>query len=116
MNSSGIYPMRPRVGVPGIKLRYYSFFPLLTNRESIHIGSTNLPSEEIEILIKELSHKYQGTSYNMIHRNCNHFSNDLSLAITGKSIPGWINRLAKFGSLVPCSITKNEEMGPTLER
>lgn len=105
MNSSGIYPMRPKVGVPGIKLR-----------QSIHIGRTNLPSEEINILIRDFSQKYQGTSYNMIHRNCNHFSNDFSIAITGKGIPGWINRLAKIGSLVPCSITKNEEMGPSLQR
>jgi PPPDE putative peptidase domain len=37
-----------------------------------------------------------------ITRNCNHFTADLCHRLTGKTVPGWINRAAKLGTMFPC--------------
>ncbi|KAK9145025.1 hypothetical protein Sjap_004928 [Stephania japonica] len=69
----------------------------LTFRKSILIGRTDLGPHEVHKFMEELSKSYTGTSYNLITKNCNHFCNDVSLRLTGKRIPRWINRLAKIG-------------------
>ncbi|KAK9109965.1 hypothetical protein Sjap_018025 [Stephania japonica] len=71
--------------------------PGLTFRKSILIGRTDLGPHEEHKFLEELSKSYTGTSYNLITKNCNNFCNDVSLRLTGKRIPRWINRLAKIG-------------------
>ncbi|KAG0736043.1 hypothetical protein G6F22_011328 [Rhizopus arrhizus] len=68
------------------------------------MGYSKLSQKEIEKVISELSDEYMGTSYNLLTRNCNHFSDNLCKRLTGKSIPGWINRAAKLGAMFPCVI------------
>ncbi|CAM9660695.1 unnamed protein product, partial [Discosporangium mesarthrocarpum] len=36
-------------------------------------------------------------SYNIARHNCNHFADELCFALTGRRIPGWINRAANVG-------------------
>ncbi|KAK9109966.1 hypothetical protein Sjap_018026 [Stephania japonica] len=68
----------------------------LTFRKSILIGRTDLGPHEVHKFMEELSKSYTRTSYNLITKNCNHFCNDVSLRLTGKRIPRYINRLAKI--------------------
>jgi len=87
---TGVYTIEPRAAV-GVKYR-----------ESVDIGDVVVSPQEMEVLVEELSAKYLGNTYHMLNRNCNHFSNELCERLTGISIPGYINRLAYLGSLVPC--------------
>ncbi|GLT55028.1 hypothetical protein SLA2020_281820 [Shorea laevis] len=37
-----------------------------------------------------------------VAQNCNHFTDDITWRLTGKHIPGWVNRLARLGALCGC--------------
>ncbi|KAL4566760.1 hypothetical protein LXL04_030883 [Taraxacum kok-saghyz] len=71
-------------------------------RKQILIGFTEKNWMEVRAVMEELAEKYKGISYNLIARNCNHFSNDACVRLTGNTIPSWINRLARIGSLCNC--------------
>ena len=113
---SGIFTMRPRVGIPGITLR-----------QSIVIGKTRMSEVEVHRLAVLLGRSsYRGVDYNLLSRysfciidgfgsNCNHFSDTFCRQICGAKIPRWINRLAYIGTLVPPSwlpIVSNVPVAP----
>jgi len=89
-NFTGVYESTPRVVVGA------------AFRESILLGETSLTRTEIQNILNELSLDYVGVSYHPIKRNCNAFSNDLSLRLLNKPIPSYVNRLAYFGSFMTC--------------
>jgi len=49
--------------------------------------------------MEKLSRKYHGDTYHLIAKNCNHFTEEVCLQVTGKPIPGWINRMARVGKI-----------------
>ncbi|GKE11753.1 deSI-like protein, partial [Tanacetum coccineum] len=65
-------------------------------KRSIPLGSTNMTPIEFRSFMQQLSNKYYGDTYHLIAKNCNHFTNEVSMRLTGKTIPKWVNRLAKF--------------------
>ncbi|KAI7748819.1 hypothetical protein M8C21_022673 [Ambrosia artemisiifolia] len=75
-----------------------------TFRKQILIGWTDMNPKEVKGVMNELAHKYKGTSYDLFTRNCNHFCNDVCIRLTGKSIPSWINRLARIGLMCFCIV------------
>ncbi|XP_002970161.2 deSI-like protein At4g17486 [Selaginella moellendorffii] len=94
-SSSGVFEVIPR-SCPG-----YTF------RKAMVLGSTELSAGDVRELIERMSIAYTGDSYHLILRNCNHFTNEVSLRLTGCAIPGWVNRLANigmcsFGSCIMC--------------
>lgn len=52
---------------------------------------------ELRSFMEHLSGKYHGDTYHLIAKNCNHFTDEVCMRLTGKPIPGWVNRLAKVG-------------------
>lgn len=72
--------------------------PGFTFRKSILIGKTDMDAKEVQLLLQKLATEYSGNTYNLITRNCNHFCNDLCMRLTKKSIPNWVNRLARLGN------------------
>eukprot|EP00252_Welwitschia_mirabilis_P026157 TRINITY_DN8446_c0_g1_i2.p2 TRINITY_DN8446_c0_g1~~TRINITY_DN8446_c0_g1_i2.p2 ORF type:complete len:107 (+),score=24.73 TRINITY_DN8446_c0_g1_i2:509-829(+) len=44
-----------------------------------------------------------------MEKNCNHFTDDISKQLTGKHIPGWVNRLARIGSICSCLLPESIE-------
>lgn len=53
--------------------------------------------------MEKLSRKYHGDTYHLIAKNCNHFTEEVCLQVTGKPIPGWINRMARVGKAIKLS-------------
>ncbi|KAG6658552.1 hypothetical protein CIPAW_04G169900 [Carya illinoinensis] len=51
--------------------------------------------------------EYHGDTYHLIFKNCNHFTDDISWRLTGKHIPGWVNRLARVGALCSCLLPES---------
>lgn len=73
-------------------------------RQSIALGECYKSSEEVTDIVIQLARKYTGSSYHLLKRNCNNFSDELSLKLVERRIPRWINRLAKIGSVVSSAL------------
>ncbi|CAM8926174.1 unnamed protein product [Rhodiola kirilowii] len=84
--TSGVFGVEPRK-CPGFKFR-----------KSIFIGTTYLSENQVRDFMERYSAYYNGDSYHLITKNCNHFCKDICHKLTGKPIPKWVNRLAKIGS------------------
>ena len=72
---------------------------------TIEIGITTASAADVERITRKLESRFFGPeTYNILHHNCNHFSNALCTELTGRGIPGRVNRLANMTS--PCSECK----------
>ena len=76
------------------------------NSQQILHGFTLSPQNEIDSIIKEASEAFQGTSYNLLNKNCNHFTSYLCEKLTGRPGPSWLNRAASIGVALPCVVPK----------
>ncbi|KAK4753938.1 hypothetical protein SAY87_002042 [Trapa incisa] len=76
-------------------------------RSSISLGHTNMPPAEFRTFIESMASEYHGDTYHLISKNCNHFTDDLSRRLTGRGIPGWVNRLAGIGSVCSCFLPES---------
>ncbi|KAF3905431.1 hypothetical protein ABW20_dc0101683 [Dactylellina cionopaga] len=90
---TGVYWMKPKQEPPGATFR----------TGFVHARVPHTPEDLHQILI-EVSHEFQGTSYNVLTRNCNHFTSFLCEKLTGKPAPKWINRAASIGVALPCVV------------
>ncbi|PAV69214.1 hypothetical protein WR25_01556 [Diploscapter pachys] len=79
----------------------YIFLYTINFRESIHLGETDFTASEVREMIKSLGGDFRGDRYHLISRNCNHFSAVFAKTLTGREIPGWINRLANISGSIP---------------
>ncbi|XP_031119079.1 deSI-like protein At4g17486 [Ipomoea triloba] len=85
--TSGVFEVEPG-HCPGFKFR-----------KSIFIGTTRLNPNQVREFIERQAAIYNGDTYHLIMKNCNHFCEDICYKLTGKKIPKWVNRLAKLGSM-----------------
>lgn len=69
-------------------------------------GFTFRSEGEIENMVKEISQGFQGTSYNLLSNNCNHFTTYLCEKLTNKAAPAWLNRAASIGVALPCVVPR----------
>lgn len=88
--TSGVFEVEPR-HCPGFKFR-----------KSIFIGTTTLDPIQVREFMERHSTSYNGDTYHLIVKNCNHFCKDVCYRLTGNQIPKWVNRLARIGSLCNC--------------
>lgn len=85
-SSSGVYEVEPK-NCPGFIFR-----------RSLLLGTTTMSPSDFRSYMEKLSSKYHGDTYHLIAKNCNHFTQEVCLQLTGQPIPGWINRLARLGN------------------
>ena len=71
-------------------------------RESFDMGEFAGSSRDMDIILDDLRQKFVANSYNLLTQNCNSFAEDFCQRLLGKSIPGFVNRMAYMGSLVQC--------------
>ncbi|KAK4796485.1 hypothetical protein SAY86_028811 [Trapa natans] len=93
--SSGVFEVEPRQ-CPGFKFR-----------KSIFIGTTSLDPIQVRQFMENLTASYNGDSYHLISKNCNHFCHDICYQLTKKPIPKWVNRLARIGSICNCMLPES---------
>jgi hypothetical protein len=84
-SSSGVFEVEPRQ-CPGFKFR-----------KSIFMGTTILDPKQVREFMELQSANYNGDTYHLIVKNCNHFCEDTCYKLTGNRIPKWVNRLARIG-------------------
>ncbi|TAQ86250.1 hypothetical protein B7494_g5418 [Chlorociboria aeruginascens] len=101
---TGVYWTKPKMEPPGGTFKC----------EILH-GFTVSPQSEIDIIIKEASEVFQGTAYNLLSKNCNHFTAYLCERLTGRPGPSWLNRAASIGVALPCVVPKEWIAPPDFE-
>ncbi|KJZ73284.1 hypothetical protein HIM_07288 [Hirsutella minnesotensis 3608] len=92
---TGVYWTKPRTEPPGGTFRC----------EILH-GFTLATQEEIDATLRSASDEFLGTSYNLLTKNCNHFTSYLCQKLTGTPGPGWLNRAASIGVALPCVVPR----------
>ncbi|XP_042506570.1 deSI-like protein At4g17486 isoform X2 [Macadamia integrifolia] len=95
--TSGVFEVEPKC-CPGF-----------VYRRSVLLGSTDMSCSEFRLFMEQHSGNYHGDSYHLIAKNCNHFTDDVCMRLTGKRIPGWVNRLARLvsGSFCNCLLPES---------
>ncbi|KAF1941843.1 DUF862-domain-containing protein [Clathrospora elynae] len=94
-NLTGVYWTKPGQEPPGG-----------TFKQAILHGFSFRPAEELEAIIQEASQEFQGTSYNLLTKNCNHFTSYLCEKLTSRAAPSWLNRAASIGVALPCVVPR----------
>ena len=92
---TGVYWTPPRTEPPGGRFRC----------EILH-GFTLATPDGIDSILRDCSEEFLGTGYNLLTRNCNHFTSALCRRLTGNNGPGWLNRAASIGVALPCVVPK----------
>ncbi|KAH6646660.1 PPPDE putative peptidase domain-containing protein, partial [Truncatella angustata] len=93
---TGVYWTSPRSPPPGATFR----------TEILH-GMTFATQAEIDGIVRSTSEDFPGTSYNLLTRNCNHFTQTLCERLTGRRGPAWLNRAAQIGVALPCVVPRD---------
>lgn len=93
---TGVYWTKPKTEPPGGTFKC----------ELLH-GFTLASDEEIESTIRAVSDEFKGTGYNLLTRNCNHFTSYLVQKLTGTPGPRWLNRAASIGVTFPCVVPRD---------
>ena len=101
---TGVYWTKPKTEPPGGTFKC----------ELLH-GFTLASQSEIDAIIREVSEEFLGTSYNLLTKNCNHFSSHLCQRLTGRSGPSWLNRAASMGVALPCVVLRDWIEAPDFE-
>ncbi|KAF4557004.1 DeSI-like protein [Elsinoe fawcettii] len=78
--------------------------PGARHRTTLHLGLSRLQPWELTAAIEEACALFKGTEYNLLTRNCNHFTDHLARRLCGKGLPGWCNRAAAVGVALPCLV------------
>ncbi|KAL2154407.1 hypothetical protein VTH82DRAFT_3083 [Thermothelomyces myriococcoides] len=92
---TGVYWTKPQTCPPGGTFRC----------EYLH-GFTLATQAEIDAIIRDASEAFLGTAYNLLTRNCNHFTSYLCERLTGEPAPRFLNRAASIGVALPCVVPK----------
>ncbi|KAI1442055.1 DUF862-domain-containing protein [Annulohypoxylon stygium] len=101
---TGVYWTRPKTEPPGGTFK----------TEILH-GFTFATQAEIDTIIRHASDEFQGTAYNLLTKNCNHFTSYLCQKLTGRPGPGWLNRAASIGVALPCVVPRDWVEPPDFE-
>jgi len=68
--------------------------PNYTFRESIPLGVTSISAPQFRRSIEGLQDEWQGWTYDLLSRNCNHFCEALVEILGVGPLPAWVNRFA----------------------
>lgn len=80
--------------------------PPAVYKQSVELGTFAGTQSEVMLAIDDLKGSFGPSDYNILSRNCNHFSDALCRSLLGRSIPAWVNRAAYFGSFFECCFPK----------
>ncbi|KAI2602383.1 DUF862-domain-containing protein [Hypoxylon sp. NC1633] len=101
---TGVYWTRPQTEPPGGTFR----------TEILH-GFTFATQAEIDAIVRRASDEFVGTAYNLLTKNCNHFTSYLCQKLTGRPGPAWLNRAASIGVAFPCVVPRDWIEPPDFE-
>jgi deubiquitinase DESI2 len=72
-------------------------------KERVYVGKTQKSRAEVRELFEQFKPQYLGPSYNVLEKNCNHFTDKFCRALTGSEIPEYVQRIMRVAKKVrPC--------------
>lgn len=75
--------------------------PVHIFRQSLNLGQTTLKEWEVRYLIRQkLAPKWLGGGYDLLHRNCIHFCDELLLSLGAMPVPAWVRGLHETGGFL----------------
>lgn len=77
-------------------------------RESIVMGETRRSEKEVRTIIDALGPKWHASGYDLLRRNCCHFSDELCIQLGVGPVPEWVTSLAGVGALLQSFLFENE--------
>jgi len=80
---------RPKVPPPGTGWTFY---------QSVDVAPLQKSRGEVETILRDLKVEFSSGSYDLVSKNCNHFSEAMCQRICSKSIPSWVNAAASVGN------------------
>jgi deubiquitinase DESI2 len=95
---TGVYATRPKQN------------PLYTWRETVVLGETTLPPDQVLALISRLKSEWPGCSYDLLRRNCCHFCAEMARELGVSQPPAWLNRLANAGEVTAAAAAQGAAM------
>lgn len=81
-------------------------------RKEIVLGQAKVHWDKLYDVIEDLKIEYFGCDYDLLARNCHHFTIDLCQRLLGRKIPAYVNRVANLGNLFRCLVPKKYLRGP----
>ncbi|KAJ8641019.1 hypothetical protein MRB53_017713 [Persea americana] len=96
--TSGVFEVEPKC-CPGFIYRC-----------SISLGKISMSPSEFREFMENLAAEYHGDTYHLIAKNCNHFTDEVCLKLTGRGVPRWVNRLARLGALCSCLLPESLQL------
>ena len=92
-NTTGVFGIPPRTALPDTMFN-----------QSVPVGETTTTPRQLEWILRGMGREWTKDSYQLLSRNCNHFSEELTKKL-GCNFPSWVNRAAKLSNaLVPKSV------------
>eukprot|EP01059_Diplonema_ambulator_P006959 TRINITY_DN16528_c0_g1_i2.p1 TRINITY_DN16528_c0_g1~~TRINITY_DN16528_c0_g1_i2.p1 ORF type:complete len:187 (+),score=40.84 TRINITY_DN16528_c0_g1_i2:198-758(+) len=67
-------------------------------KETLVLGETVLSEADVNDLLKAMEPDWNGTTYDVLSKNCCSFCNEFSIKLGTGPIPSWVNRFAGVGS------------------
>lgn len=71
-----------------------------TYRTTVPLGCTPLSNDEVDGLIARLSEKWPGAAYDVLHKNCMTFAEELLQELQVRRMPRWVTRASHTASLI----------------
>uniref|UniRef100_A0A7S1SMJ2 PPPDE domain-containing protein n=1 Tax=Tetraselmis chuii TaxID=63592 RepID=A0A7S1SMJ2_9CHLO len=103
---SGVYACLPKLN------------PQYTYRESIPMGVTALSLAQINEVLQELRQDWAGNMYDLLGRNCCHFSEEFCKLLGVGPVPAWVNRFAcgaeSAVNVVQATVTQIQWLGASI--
>eukprot|EP00931_Biecheleriopsis_adriatica_P075264 TRINITY_DN49176_c0_g1_i1.p1 TRINITY_DN49176_c0_g1~~TRINITY_DN49176_c0_g1_i1.p1 ORF type:complete len:436 (+),score=72.36 TRINITY_DN49176_c0_g1_i1:22-1308(+) len=86
------------LAAPGIVAGQPRQSPGHTFRQSVVMGETTLSQQDVDDLINNMSNSWHGNQYDILTRNCAHFSDSFCRWLAVGPIPEWILSLSAAGA------------------
>jgi len=102
-NGTGVMTQRPRDTPAGGDWKF---------KEAIELGTVQVTNAEFDRTLQELKDAFPANTYNLVHRNCNHFTTAVAkrLGVHSK-YPSWVNRAATWGAMFTAAPAGQKPVG-----
>jgi len=88
-SGTGVQAQTPKYMPPGAPWKF---------RETIDLGSIKVDRSKFDSILRDLQSEFLANTYDLMARNCNHFTETFATKLGFTNYPSWVNRAAKFGN------------------